>query len=222
MNLDGIRRLVEACRTPDFFFVNIGANDGVTNDPIHPFLDEYGWRGLAVEPDPDVFETLRANYQRYPHVVLERAAIVREPAPLFRIGAGPFDRAPWMTQISAVSEARVREVVDLLRRHEGLGPIPDGIEHHIERIAVPCLTFQDLVARHAVDRIDYLNIDTEGSDLEVLDQVDLDRFGVRLLCVEMDLARDPHAAVMDARLRQLGFIAHPDLMLFSVFYLRRP
>jgi hypothetical protein len=83
------------------------------------------------------------------------------------------------------------------------------------------MTFAELAARHAVGRIDYLNVDTEGSDLEILEQIDLDRFGVRLLCVEMDLARNPRAAAVDAHLRQRGFSAHPDLMLFSVFYVRR-
>ena len=53
LRLDEIRRLVDACDSPGFYFLDIGANDGVTNDPIFPFIEERGWRGLAVEPDPE-------------------------------------------------------------------------------------------------------------------------------------------------------------------------
>jgi len=42
------------------FFVDIGANDGVTFSNTYA-LERKGWRGLCVEPHPDVFEQLRRN-----------------------------------------------------------------------------------------------------------------------------------------------------------------
>ena len=84
MNVEAVRKLVRARQSPGFFFVNIGANDGVENDPIHPFLEEYGWAGVAVEPDPDVFATLQANYRKFPGVALERALIRIQVARKYR------------------------------------------------------------------------------------------------------------------------------------------
>jgi hypothetical protein len=39
-------------RKNPIFFISIGANDGVSNDPIWPFASRFGWEGLAVEPNP--------------------------------------------------------------------------------------------------------------------------------------------------------------------------
>jgi hypothetical protein len=48
---------------PDFFFVQIGANNGVTDDPIRQFLIKYHWHGVLVEPQPRVFQQLLKNYE---------------------------------------------------------------------------------------------------------------------------------------------------------------
>ena len=220
LHMEEVRRLIEACMSPGFFFVNIGANDGVHNDPVYPFIAQYGWRGVAVEPDPDVFEELRRNYRQFSSVAVEHAAIAATPRLLYRIGNGPFERAQWMSQFTAASPGRVREVIGLVRKYGLLGPVPSDLEDYVEPIDVPCLTFQQLVDRHEIERIDYLNIDVEGDDLEVLEQVDLDRFRNRLLCIEMDPERDSRAAEVEQRLQRLGYRAHKGLMLFSVFYLR--
>jgi len=219
-HIEDVRRLIDTCMSPGFFFVNIGANDGVHNDPIYPFIEQYGWHGVAVEPDPDVFEELRRNYQKFPSVVLEQAAITTEPPRLYRIGKGPFEYAQWMSQITAASEARVREIIGLVRTYGWLGSVPKDLEEYVQPIDVPCMTFEDLVRRHSIERIDYLNIDVEGGDLEVLAQVDLDRFRNRLLCIEMDPERDFRAADAERRLEKLGYQAYKGLMFFSVFYLR--
>ena len=43
---------------PRPYFINIGANDGVFIDPIYPFIRDFGWRGLMVEPIPEAFAAL--------------------------------------------------------------------------------------------------------------------------------------------------------------------
>src|SRR5437016_6633062 len=35
---------------PDFTFLQIGAFDGIVDDPIHPLVEQFGLRGLVVEP----------------------------------------------------------------------------------------------------------------------------------------------------------------------------
>jgi len=44
------------------FFVDIGANDGITLSNTY-FLEKKGWNGLAVEPIPPVYEKLVKNRQ---------------------------------------------------------------------------------------------------------------------------------------------------------------
>jgi hypothetical protein len=39
--------------TPEPYFIGIGANDGVTHDPLYPFVRDFRWRGIIVEPIPE-------------------------------------------------------------------------------------------------------------------------------------------------------------------------
>ena len=47
----------------DFFFVQIGANDGFKADPIYLYVRKYGWKGILVEPVSYIFEKLKENYK---------------------------------------------------------------------------------------------------------------------------------------------------------------
>jgi FkbM family methyltransferase len=41
-------------------------------------------------------------------------------------------------------------------------------EEYVERVSVPCLTYDDLIAKHGIKSTTLLQIDTEGYDFEVL------------------------------------------------------
>lgn len=49
-------------------FVQIGADDGRRNDPIHDLVTRHNLAGLAIEPLPDLFVELKKTYRRYPKV----------------------------------------------------------------------------------------------------------------------------------------------------------
>jgi hypothetical protein len=51
--LDLLLAKVSAQR-PDFFFVQIGANNGLTDDPLRQFVTKYHWHEVLVEPQPSV------------------------------------------------------------------------------------------------------------------------------------------------------------------------
>src|SRR3954468_10330611 len=52
----------------DVAFLQIGANDGVTGDPIRAFVTRYGWHGVCLEPQPEAFARLQATYRDQPQV----------------------------------------------------------------------------------------------------------------------------------------------------------
>lgn len=43
-------------------FIQIGANDGLRNDPVREFIIRDRWQGILVEPLPAVFAMLQHNY----------------------------------------------------------------------------------------------------------------------------------------------------------------
>src|SRR5262245_2272082 len=97
-----LHAVIRRASGPDWFFVNIGANDGVSNDPVYPFLREYGWRGIAVEPLTPRFEELQRNYAPFPGVALERAAIAPQPRPFYYLSAGAGYERTWTKQVGTL------------------------------------------------------------------------------------------------------------------------
>jgi FkbM family methyltransferase len=148
----------------DFFFVEIGANDGIRYDPLYRWVTTRRVRGLVVEPLPDLFEELRANYAAFPEVTPVCVALHRteREIDLYRVDPRHTDLLEGKKCIASVHP----------EHHKRTGAPTE----HIVRERVQCLTFDELLAQHQVSRIDCLQIDVEGYDGEILRMVDLERW----------------------------------------------
>ncbi len=175
--------VVERLHHPDFFFVNIGANDGIASDPIYPFLRRYGWRGIAVEPLGYVCDELRRNYAQFEGVVIEHAAITSTPRPFYFIAPDATD-ASFIRMVGSLHRDHIEKTISLMRKHQFQGPVPEGLERSIRQVEAPCLTLEQLLAKHKVQQIDFLNIDAERSDFEILMMIDFTRWRPSILCLE--------------------------------------
>ena len=145
--------------TPSFFFVQIGANDGRMQDPLYHLITTYGLAGVLVEPIPDLFEELRANYSDQEQLRFENCAIsdhdgTRE---LFR-----FRDAQSLHPAAAGIASFSRQELLRYKRH-----LP-GSQDRIESLMVPTFSLTSLFERHEIDHLDLLQIDTEGYDWEII------------------------------------------------------
>lgn len=59
----------------DVTVVQIGAADGRSFDPLHGAITEFKWRGLLVEPLPDLYAALRETYRDHPQLRFENVAV---------------------------------------------------------------------------------------------------------------------------------------------------
>jgi FkbM family methyltransferase len=161
---------------PDAFVLQIGANDGVAGDPLVEGFRKTRWSGLLVEPVPHLYDMLVARYRDRPGVRIERAAVSTYDgeAPLFRLRTVPGESPEWFNQLATLD----REV---LLKHRSSIPEIDSI---LIEERVPTVRLDTLLVRHEVSRIDFLVIDTEGHDFEVLRTLDLTRFAPTLLMFE--------------------------------------
>lgn len=156
---------------PDIFFVQIGANDGMSIDPITTLVKKYHWRGLLVEPQPHMFKKLVENYQGEEQLTFENSAlfnhdgtatfyIVREEEPKLPI---------WCYQIANLNRDRV---VAMLAK--GKEDLPDNVETLVEAINVPAVTFKTLLSKHNINKLDLLVIDAIGYDYEIIKMIPFD------------------------------------------------
>jgi hypothetical protein len=93
-----------ALRPLGFKFVQIGAHDGVRFDDLFRFVTDHDCTGVVVEPLPDAFERLRANYADYPRILPVNKAIhaTAETVSLFRVSPAALSRyADWAQGIAS-------------------------------------------------------------------------------------------------------------------------
>ncbi len=146
---------------PDFFFLQIGANDGEMGDPLFNMVKQHHLKGLLIEPLPDAFASLRKNYDGQQQLTFENCAISEETGKgiLYKFKKEP-EVPSWAFGMASFEKAHLLKFKDLLQ-----------FKHLIEEIEVPTLSFNDLCEKHGITKIDLLQIDTEGYDFNIIRMV---------------------------------------------------
>lgn len=190
---------VKKARGETAFCVQVGANDGKTNDPVYKYLTRYGWRGLLVEPLTDVFELqLQKTYADYPNVTLVNVALAptNGSLPLYRVA---FSRARWATGLSGFRRDNLENhiangYIEKNAKEEGVA-LPSDPAQWIETVDVPTMTVEALLSKHNVGRFDVLCIDTEGFDFEILKLFDFKAYRPEFVLFESkNLSDDDYVA----------------------------
>jgi FkbM family methyltransferase len=138
----------------DLFFVQIGANDGCSDDPLHGYVTRHHWRGLLAEPQPAAFAQLQANYA------------TEEQLEFANVAVGAVDGEATLYVDAGTPGACGSSLIASFDREVLLKSV--GSAERIRQIQVPVLTPASLLRQHAVSRVDLLVIDTEGYDYEIL------------------------------------------------------
>jgi len=173
-------------RSPDVFFVQIGAMDGISFDPLHKYVVQHKWRGLLVEPLPDMFAELKETYKGVDGLIFENVAIAERSGQrdMYRVRKEAIDRklVPfWAKGISTFADNDARNVLGLNPEYQ---IDRDQIRPHIVTETIRCETLVNLFAKHEIERVDVFVTDVEGYDYEIFRQLDLERYGPTLIRLE--------------------------------------
>jgi len=173
-------------------FVQVGAYDGVTLDPLRPLILRHGLSGTLVEPQPTAFEALQALYAEDPNIQLLEVAITKTRGPVELI-APVAEHQPIRQGGASIKPGGTQCLKNYKRA---------GVK--LETITVAGITVSDLLEQHA-GAVDVLQIDVEGMDWVVL-QAFLDA-GIRPAIVQFEhihLSQAEHRAY-DERLFEEGY-----------------
>jgi len=138
-------------KNKDVFFIEIGANDGISQDPIFKYSKK--WKGILVEPIPEIFYTLKKNYSTINTCnIFENIAISNYNGSIdFFVPKKNEQNKDFYTRLASTH-----------KKSEFLKEI------ELDKIEVPCLTLNSLLIKHKITKIDILIIDTEGSEIEII------------------------------------------------------
>jgi FkbM family methyltransferase len=189
---DFLRMYFEYQDFSEFYFVQIGANDGVTNDPLHPFVKEHGLRGLMVEPQRNVFNRLQQNYAGFPGLTFANVAISDQTSlPLYYFDeefAKIYEEeiGKNATGITSMDREHLRTIIRFYyRQFKGnRRPSLEEIDKWIVTEEVDCLTLDALLETYAVSRVDLLQIDVEGYDAHIVRMVNFDKIRPKIINFE--------------------------------------
>lgn len=160
-------------------FVEIGASDGVRLSNSYALEAELGWRGVCVEPIPEVYAKLVRN----------RPLAFCSDRPLL-------DRRDVEVEFCVPTASTLSGITEFLDAR----PV---VREAKTKLRLTTETLTDVLDRAGMPAtIDYLSLDTEGSELAILRGLDWSRYRFRLIHVEhnrMEPRRSEIKAFLEAR-----------------------
>ncbi len=155
----------------DGFFVEAGANNGVKFSNTLLLERSRNWRGLLIEPIPDLAAQCRKSR---PKCIVENCALVAADSAQREVVMR------YANMMSIVKGAMQSEVGDL--DHIKKGCEMQQIESY--EITVPARPLSEVLDQHAITKVDFFSLDVEGYELEALKGLDFARHVPRFLLVE--------------------------------------
>ena len=141
------------------FFIELGAADGIINSNTYYFEKELGWQGLCIEPNPKYKQDLnknRSSNKAYDPVYSSSGQNVE----FAMVSCGELSGIK--NHLGNIGKCKIEKIITI--KTKTLTEILDSI--------------------NAPKYIDYLSLDTEGTELEILKGLDMNKYTIGYISVE--------------------------------------
>ena len=144
------------------FFVEFGAADGVALSNSYLLEKEFGWSGILCEPSKSWHQDLKRN----------RSCTIELRCVYSRTGEQIGFSENYIGELSGITEITGNEHHGLINRTTD--------SYQVETISLLDLLIQNNAPKH----VDFLSVDTEGSEFEILNAFDFSKYTFGAICVE--------------------------------------
>jgi FkbM family methyltransferase len=183
-------------------FIQIGANDGISVDPLREFITAAPskYEGVFVEPVPNIFHKLQENYSYVAHgrLIFINAAVSSESGTklIWKIKDSDLWRfPPFAYQISSFDREH-------LIRHF---PSMKHVERSLESVAVPCRTLLEIQKYTGLDNLDLIHLDVEGHEPDILLNIDFYTTTPQILLFEISHMASADKGPVYRRLQEANY-----------------
>jgi FkbM family methyltransferase len=196
-----VNYLFNSLKIAKLSYLDIGVNHPVISNNTYFFYNR-GSRGVCVEPDPHLFNIVKET--RKNDVVLN-CGIGFEESGSSAFYAFPKEYSGWNT--FSLAEAKIREN-------------ESGIKIQNTSL-VQLRSINNIIAENFKTYPNYISIDVEGLDLEILQSFDFEKYKPEIFCVETLTFNVDHkgakiVGIIDF-MRTKGYFAYADTYVNTIF-----
>jgi len=162
------------------FFVEFGATNGISLSNTWLLEKKLGWQGILVEPAKVWHQDLRHNR----NCIIDNRCLTAASggvASFSEVNGGGLT-AEYSTLTAIANGPKETKAYQL--------------NGNFINYDVDCISLTDLLDSHSAPRnIDYMSVDTEGSEFEILNAFDFQRYKVKLLTIEHNYIPEKRLAI---------------------------
>ena len=193
--LNGLdRKVLEYIDFEGGIFLEAGANDGIRQSNTFYLEKKMGWKGILVEPIPELARECKRN---------RKASEIYQVALTTEENSGRFITLMDVDLMSTVAQSENLEA--RLASAEEL----QGITRKEYEVATKSLS--QIIDQSSYHTIDFMSIDVEGYELEVLAGLNLDRHCPQLLLVETSKIEEVEE-LLHAHMTKISQLSHHDYL----------
>jgi len=148
--------------------LSIGENDGLHLSNALSFI-ESGWGSTLVEPAPKAFEQLQERHALNEKVFCMNVAVGNESGEIDFYDSGSHLNNGDTSLLSTANEKDYNKWKGTTE---------------FTKIKVPMITFDEMLEASPYKKFDYISLDAEGFDVDILRQMNLRELGCKVLCIE--------------------------------------
>jgi len=181
----------------DGFYIDIGANDGFSGSTTY-WAEQIGWKGICVEPQKNVFERMKKA---------RKCAIYNCAVSNCSQESVEFIMFPGIDTRSGLADSMSQSHIEAAKTFSNM-----------EKTFVSTKTFGNIMNDFPnVSYVDFLSVDTEGHEMQVLQSIDFEKFKFGLIAIETTDGSDVAQFVENSGYKKL-MVAGSDILFVPKSY----
>jgi FkbM family methyltransferase len=176
------------------FFIEIGVGDGVNISNTY-FLEKIrNWNGVLCEPDKSSHSSISAN----------RKATLCKDALFNKAGTIDFYSIDGNTELSTINMTK---------------DMNSSMRKNYSKYEVNTLTFGEFAIKYNIPTsIDFISLDTEGTELEILSTIDFSKYQIGAFCIEHNNLEDRKSKLKEIMFSNGYNLFNEKLTLFDYWF----
>ena len=189
------------------FYIEVGANDGITQSNTFFLEKKYKAKGMLIEASPSLYE--KCFIYRSKRNIIENYALVSPnyKKEFVKLIFGNL----FTTQINpkkGYEEHAEKGVIRKLPIRKLLGLPKDQVYNFF----APAITLNSLIEKHRIKNIDLLSLDVEGNELAILEGCSLEKGHIRNILVETSDFKTINEFLINAGYYLIKKLSHHDYL----------